>query len=52
MFSENVGVRDSNEPEVLAILEAIRIFTSSFRGSSIMESDSSIVILWVTQLQR
>lgn len=30
MFSESVGVRDSNEAEVHAILEAIRIFTGSF----------------------
>lgn len=27
LFSKGVGVRDSNETEVLAILEALRIFS-------------------------
>ena len=30
MFSKSVAVRDSNEAEVLAILEALRIFSRSF----------------------
>ena len=30
MFSKRVGIRDSNEEEVLAILEALRIVSRSF----------------------
>lgn len=45
-----VGIKDSNEAEVLAILEALRIFSRSFRGLSIVESDSSNVISWVKDL--
>lgn len=38
-------IRDSNwATEVLAILEASRIFSRSFRGSLIVESDSSNAI--------
>ena len=48
MFSKSVGVRDSNEVEVLAILEALRIFSRSFMGSLIVESDSSNAFSWVT----
>lgn len=32
MFSKSVGVKDSNEAELLAILEALMIFSCSFRG--------------------
>ena len=41
MFSKSVRVRSSNEAEVLAILEAQRIFSRSFQDHLIMESDSS-----------
>lgn len=47
-FSKGVWIRDSNEAEVLAILEALRIFSRSFQGSLIVESDSSKAILWVS----
>lgn len=40
LFSKGVELRDSNEAEVLAILEVLRILSSSFQGSSIVESDS------------
>ena len=38
MFSKNV--RDSNEAEALAVLEALRICCRSFKVSLIIESDS------------
>lgn len=44
MFSISIGVWDSNEAEVMAILEALRIFFRSFKGSLIVESDSSNVV--------
>lgn len=44
MFSISIGVWDSNEAEVMAILEALRIFSRSFKGSLIVESDSSNVV--------
>lgn len=47
LFSKGVGVRDSNETEVLAILEALRIFSESFQGSMIVDNDSFNTISWV-----
>lgn len=35
MFSKSLGVRDSNEAKVLAILEAMHIFLSLFNGGSL-----------------
>ena len=40
MFSKHVGIKDSNEAEVLAILEALLIYRSSYHQSLILESDS------------
>ena len=40
MFSKHVGTKDSNEAEVLEILEALRIFHISFYHYLIVESDS------------
>lgn len=37
-----------NEAEVLAILEALQCYSRTLHGSLIMESDSSIVIAWVS----
>eukprot|EP00268_Persea_americana_P044027 TRINITY_DN44462_c0_g1_i1.p1 TRINITY_DN44462_c0_g1~~TRINITY_DN44462_c0_g1_i1.p1 ORF type:complete len:100 (+),score=16.34 TRINITY_DN44462_c0_g1_i1:64-363(+) len=48
MFFKYVGVRDSNEAEVLVILEALWCFSRMFRGSLIVESDSSNTIAWVS----
>eukprot|EP00268_Persea_americana_P015340 TRINITY_DN17040_c1_g3_i1.p1 TRINITY_DN17040_c1_g3~~TRINITY_DN17040_c1_g3_i1.p1 ORF type:complete len:124 (+),score=24.39 TRINITY_DN17040_c1_g3_i1:31-372(+) len=47
MFSKSVGVRDSNESKVWAILEALRIFSRSFQGRLIVEIDFSNAISWV-----
>ena len=33
MFSKHVGIKESNEAEVLAILKALWIFSLSFHGS-------------------
>ena len=40
MFSKNVGIRDANEGEVLAILEALFIF-KTIHVNLMVESDSS-----------
>ena len=48
LFTRNVGMKESNEAEVLAILQALQIFSSSFQGRLIVESDSSNAISWVT----
>lgn len=48
MFSAHVGVKDSNEVEVMDILEALQIFSHSFQDRLIVQSDSSIAISWVT----
>ena len=47
-FSKHVGVRDSNEAEVLAILEAFWCFSRLFHYELIIESDSSNAIAWVS----
>lgn len=46
IFSMFIGVRDTNDVEILAILEAIRIYVSSFQESLIVESDYSNAISW------
>ena len=44
MFSKDAGIKDSNEAEVLAILEALRIFHTSFHHYFIVESDLASTI--------
>lgn len=39
MFSKKVGVCDCNEAEVLAILEALRLFSRCYHGRLVVESD-------------
>ena len=51
MFSKHVGLKDSNEAEVLAILEARRIFHTSFHHYLIVEIDSTKAISWVKSLR-
>lgn len=48
-FSKSIGDGDSNEAEVLAILEALRIYLGSLDKSLIMENDTSNAISWVLQ---
>ena len=42
MFSKHVSVCDSNEDEVLVILEGLRLFSTRYSGALILESDSSM----------
>lgn len=44
LFSKNIGVCDSNEADVLAILEAPRMFSGRYHGRAMVESDSSNTI--------
>lgn len=39
-FSKPIGVKNSNEAEMWAIFEAMRIYSGSFHESSVVESDS------------
>lgn len=48
MISKHVGCMESNEVEVVAILEALRLFASSFNSKLEVESDSLNVISWVS----
>lgn len=44
MFSKSVGCIESNEAGVIAILEALQIFSSSFSTKLVVESDSTNAI--------
>ena len=44
MFSKHVGVCNSNEAEVLAILKTLRCFSRRFQGNLMVESGSSNAI--------
>lgn len=48
-FSKPIEIKDSNDGEVLAILEALRLYFGLFRESLILESDSANNIFWVLQ---
>lgn len=48
MLSKHVGVKESNEAEVLTILEALQVFWASFQDRLIVESDSLNPISWIS----
>lgn len=48
MFFTSIGVKDSNEAKILAILEASRIYARSFQEFLIVESDLINAISWAT----
>lgn len=52
MFSKHVGIRYSNEAEVLVILEALRIFCPTYQQHLIVESNSLNVVSWVNSFKR
>ena len=50
-FSKSIGVCDSNEAEIIAIKEALLIFSASKWNSShglIIESDSKNTVQWIS----
>lgn len=49
MFSKGMEIRNLNEAEVLAILKVLRVFSQSFQGSLIVESNSSNMNFWFSQ---
>eukprot|EP00268_Persea_americana_P056975 TRINITY_DN6784_c0_g1_i2.p2 TRINITY_DN6784_c0_g1~~TRINITY_DN6784_c0_g1_i2.p2 ORF type:complete len:105 (-),score=19.94 TRINITY_DN6784_c0_g1_i2:1073-1387(-) len=51
MFSKYIGIKDSNEGEVLAILEALRICFSNNFHSIVVESNSLNAISWMSCLE-
>lgn len=50
IFSKNVGCMESNEAEVLAILEGLQIFASFSFPKLLVESDSMNVVSWVSSI--
>lgn len=52
MFSTFVSLKNSNETEVLAILEVLRIFSRFFHNRMIVESDSANALSWITFMER
>lgn len=50
IFSKNVGVKESNKTEVMAILEVLQLFFS-FPDRLIVESDSSNTISWISFME-
>ena len=48
MFSKHIGVCDSNEAVVLAILEGLRLISTRYSGALILESNSLNAIVWVS----
>lgn len=47
LFSNPMGMKDSNEAEVLAIFEALPIFSRSFQRPLMVESDFVNAITWM-----
>ena len=45
LFSNNVGVCDYNKVEVLAILNALRLFSRRYHGRLVVESDCPVRLL-------
>ena len=50
-FSKHVGIKNSNEAEVSAILEALRIYQSSCQQSIHVKSDSDNAIAWMKSIR-
>lgn len=50
MFSKKVGVKESNENEVMAILEALQLFSHSFQTLLIVENDSANAVKWASNI--
>lgn len=48
IFSKHVGCLDTNEVKLLAILEALHMFTSHFYASLVVESDLTNDVHWVS----
>lgn len=46
MFYKNIGVKDSNEEEVMAILEALRMLVLFFHDKLIVGSESANATAW------
>lgn len=46
MFSKHLGIKDSNEAEMMAILEALCIYRDTFQFNHIVENNSINAISW------
>lgn len=51
IISKQAEIKDSNQAKVLAILEALRIYSSSFMNSLIVKSDMANTVSWVNSLR-
>lgn len=43
-----LGIKKSNETEVLAMLEALRLYSRSFQENLIIESNSANAVMWTS----
>lgn len=50
LSSKFIGVRDSNEVEILVIVEALRLYASSLQEMLMVASDSSNVVSCVSRI--
>lgn len=50
LFSKAIGCMETNEVEVVSIVEMSHILVASFQAMLIMESNSKNVISWVSSL--
>lgn len=48
MFPKSIGVKDSNEAKMVAILEVLRMFVDVYNVKLIMKSDSCNAIAWIS----
>lgn len=48
MFPKSIGVKDSNEAKMVAILKALRMFVDVYNVKLVVKSDSYNVIAWIS----
>lgn len=52
MFNESVGIKDSNEAEILSILRALTIWKDFGGGNLVIEGDSTNAFKWAIGSKR
>lgn len=48
MFPKSIGVKDSNEAKMVAILDALRMFVDVYNEKLVVESDYCNAIAWIS----
>lgn len=52
MFSNSIGVKDSNEEDMIPIWEALHMFVGVYSVKIVVKNDSSNAINWVSASNR